>query len=132
MFRTATGGRTAIRNRPSRTPWPNLPKCSPRRAKPMPRVRIWRPRQRAGDIRMLTPGQVRAGHEWCVERNGKARAVARRGECGVMTERVHGTLKTWIDDRGFGFITPDNGLSRLFPLAAAEPGRNGVATFRPG
>jgi CspA family cold shock protein len=33
-----------------------------------------------------------------------------------MSERVHGTLKTWIEDRGFGFIVPDNAGKDVFVL----------------
>ena len=33
-----------------------------------------------------------------------------------MIERLRGTLKTWIDDRGYGFIVPDNGGKDVFVL----------------
>ena len=33
-----------------------------------------------------------------------------------MTERAHGELKTWIEDRGYGFIKRDNGGKDAFVL----------------
>ena len=51
-----------------------------------------------------------------------------------MSERVHGTLKTWIEDHGFGFIIPDNGLeldldaNRVQSLG--QPERVGVRSMR--
>jgi cold shock protein len=35
-----------------------------------------------------------------------------------MTQRVHGTLKTYLEDRGFGFIAPDNGERDAFILGS--------------
>jgi uncharacterized membrane protein YsdA (DUF1294 family)/cold shock CspA family protein len=39
------------------------------------------------------------------------------------TERVHGTLTSWDDDRGFGFITPAKGTERTFVHIKAFPPR---------
>jgi uncharacterized membrane protein YsdA (DUF1294 family)/cold shock CspA family protein len=40
------------------------------------------------------------------------------------TERVHGTLTSWDDDRGFGFITPARGAERTFVHIKAFPPRD--------
>jgi uncharacterized membrane protein YsdA (DUF1294 family)/cold shock CspA family protein len=40
------------------------------------------------------------------------------------TERVHGTLTSWDDDRGFGFITPQRGSERTFVHIKAFPPRD--------
>ncbi|MGO4690566.1 DUF1294 domain-containing protein [Glaciibacter sp. 2TAF33] len=42
---------------------------------------------------------------------------------GPRTERVHGTLTSWNDDRGFGFITPTQGTNRAFVHIKAFPSR---------
>jgi uncharacterized membrane protein YsdA (DUF1294 family)/cold shock CspA family protein len=39
------------------------------------------------------------------------------------TERLHGTLTSWDDDRGFGFITPAQGSGKAFVhIKAFQPG----------
>jgi cold shock CspA family protein len=35
--------------------------------------------------------------------------------------RTHGTLTTWNEERGFGFITPAQGLEKIFVHASAFP-----------
>jgi len=35
--------------------------------------------------------------------------------------RIEGTLTKWNDDRGFGFVTPDNGGSEIFVHVSAFP-----------
>ncbi|ASD22807.1 DNA-binding protein [Cryobacterium sp. LW097] len=40
---------------------------------------------------------------------------------GSRTERVHGTLTAWDDDRGFGFITPAQGTGKTFVHIKAFP-----------
>ena len=42
---------------------------------------------------------------------------------GSRTARVHGTLTSWDDDRGFGFITPTEGTGKTFVHIKAFPAR---------
>ena len=42
---------------------------------------------------------------------------------GTRTERLHGTLTSWDDDRGFGFITAARGTDKTFVHIKAFPSR---------
>ena len=42
---------------------------------------------------------------------------------GSRTERVHGTLTSWDDDRGFGFITAAQGSDKTFVHIKSLPTR---------
>ena len=47
------------------------------------------------------------------------RSSADKAGAGAMSDRTHGTLKIWFDERHFGFIESDNGGPDIFCCEAA-------------